>query len=524
MKKFLETNQRYLFISVILVIVTVLTTFVAPFILQTTNEQKTSLFSLIFLIVCAMSLSYVFQIALIIYRENFAEKFNQRTFTDLLKKIYHLNFEKYISLESGNLVTRLFQFVDTNYLFMTTSLFLILKSSITIMVILLVFLNLSIPVFLITFILLPLNLISYRWINTSLNERIERMQLKTTDTTKDLISLLNSAEQFKMIKNFQVVETLVLPSVSSMYKNLASTNKFAQVTSYTITFVNQLAQNVIFILISYLVNQEILQLNNMMVVSILLPLFFTSLSDLTKINVDYRTLAANQRFVDQNLQASQEDQTGTAIGHITKIGLDQPDIIVGQGSKHLHLKVEDTFVAGDIVYIEGPSGSGKSTLIKAILGFYPTNGILINDLPAHTLNYQKIRKNITYLSQTSMFFSDTLEYNITLGGPLSFSEKEKFENSVLLAPIFKNKSWDSVIVDNGANLSGGEKQRLLIARMLLQESDVWILDESTSSIDKDSSDAIFETLLQLGKDKIILFTSHDKSNAEYANKMIHIGG
>ncbi|MDY4306671.1 ATP-binding cassette domain-containing protein [Enterococcus mundtii] len=71
-------------------------------------------------------------------------------------------------------------------------------------------------------------------------------------------------------------------------------------------------------------------------------------------------------------------------------------------------------------------------------------------------------------------------------------------------------------------MSGGEKQRVFIARMILQDSRIWILDESTSSIDKDSADAIFDTLMNVRQNKIILFTSHDKENKNFANKFIQI--
>lgn len=195
----------------------------------------------------------------------------------------------------------------------------------------------------------------------------------------------------------------------------------------------------------------------MMVVSILMPIFFTSLSDLSKINVDYRTVVANQQFVQENLELHQEDLFGTPIDPITSIKFTDPQITMALNAKRIHLSLTETLNLGDICYIEGPSGSGKSTLIKAILSFYASNGIYINDFPLDQLNGKQVREQITYLSQTTLLFSNTLEYNITLGQPISEEKKEALRNSTLLAPIFKNKDWDSLIIDNGANLSGGRK-------------------------------------------------------------------
>ncbi|MDY4306670.1 ATP-binding cassette domain-containing protein [Enterococcus mundtii] len=210
-----------------------------------------------------------------------------------------------------------------------------------------------------------------------------------------------------------------------MYTSLAATNKFAQITSYTVSFINQLSQNIIFITISYLVYNQQLQLNNMMVVSILMPVFFTSLSDLSKINVDYRTVVANQQFVQENLELHQEDLSGTPIDPITSIKFTDPQITMALNAKRIHLSLTETLNLGDICYIEGPSGSGKSTLIKAILSFYASNGIYINDFPLDQLNGKQVREQITYLSQTTLLFSNTLEYNITLGQPISEEKKKR---------------------------------------------------------------------------------------------------
>ncbi|MGG5302447.1 hypothetical protein IGK16_000032 [Enterococcus pernyi] len=523
MNFFSKKGYIYLFISMLLVLVTVLTTLIAPFILNSINSyQSTTIFPIIFLIIGAMSLSYLFQVCLIIYRENFAKKFNLNSISDLLAKIYTLKFEKYINLESGNLVTRIFRIVDTSYMFMTTSFFLVLKSAISILIVLGIFLTLDSTIFLITLLLIPINIFSYLFINKTLNQRIKTMQDENANAQKDLILLLGNPEQFKMLPSFDTVKQLTSKTLKKMYTSLAATNKFAQITSYTVSFINQLSQNIIFITISYLVYNQQLQLNNMMVVSILMPIFFTSLSDLSKINVDYRTVVANQQFVQENLELHQEDLFGTPIDPITSIKFTDPQITMPLNAKRIHLSLTETLNLGDICYIEGPSGSGKSTLIKAILSFYASNGIYINDFPLDQLNGKQVREQITYLSQTTLLFSNTLEYNITLGQPISEEKKEALRNSTLLAPIFKNKDWDSLIIDNGANLSGGEKQRVFIARMILQDSRIWILDESTSSIDKDSADAIFDTLMNVRQNKIILFTSHDKKNKNFANKFIQI--
>lgn len=88
----------------------------------------------------------------------------------------------------------------------------------------------------------------------------------------------------------------------------------------------------------------------------------------------------------------------------------------------------------------------------------------------------------------------------------------------------KNKTMDSMIDENGGNLSGGEKQKIVISRLLLDESDVLILDEITSNIDRESSFEIMKEIEKLSKDKIIFITSHDDFVKDYVNTDLVLKG
>ncbi|MFC0233892.1 ATP-binding cassette domain-containing protein [Vagococcus entomophilus] len=86
----------------------------------------------------------------------------------------------------------------------------------------------------------------------------------------------------------------------------------------------------------------------------------------------------------------------------------------------------------------------------------------------------------------------------------------------------KSKEWKTTLYENGANLSGGEKQRIAICRTILNESDLYILDESISNIDYESGCEIMNFLMDNASDKIIIFTSHDKKFKKFANKIISL--
>lgn len=100
--------------------------------------------------------------------------------------------------------------------------------------------------------------------------------------------------------------------------------------------------------------------------------------------------------------------------------------------------------------------------------------------------------------------------------------EEKLKQEPILQSIFSNKDMDSLIDENGTNLSGGEKQRIALARALYDDVDVIILDEVTSNIDKESAEIILERIMSGKEQKIIFIISHDTMPELYANKILHL--
>lgn len=190
--------------------------------------------------------------------------------------------------------------------------------------------------------------------------------------------------------------------------------------------------------------------------------------------------------------------------------------------KNISHNINDIFNRGDIVYIDGPSGSGKSTLMKSLLKFRDSAGIRINDHVLEDINIESLRSHIFYLSQETSILPFTLKDNISYGYEDPNFDWNSIQDSELLGSILKNHSLDGKLLDQGSNLSGGEKQRVMLARLLKEEYDVIILDEVTSNIDKKSQEIILSTILERMSDKIVFIISHDLTVKKYCNKEILI--
>jgi len=180
---------------------------------------------------------------------------------------------------------------------------------------------------------------------------------------------------------------------------------------------------------------------------------------------------------------------------------------------------------GDIIALVGPSGAGKTTLINLIPRFYDvTDGqILIDGNNIKRITLHSLRANIGLVTQQTILFNDTVRYNI------SYGNSKKTEQEIIAAAKAANahnfiqnlpQGYDTIIGEQGVKISGGEKQRLSIARAILKDAPILILDEATSSLDSESEIEVQRALENLMKNRTTFVIAHRLSTIKKANKII----
>lgn len=160
--------------------------------------------------------------------------------------------------------------------------------------------------------------------------------------------------------------------------------------------------------------------------------------------------------------------------------------------------------------------------MKLLPKFRTTESIFINGFDIKDIQNESLRNNLVYMSQEVPIITGTLRDNLTLGNVVSEQNLNKLKELPLLQSIFANKSMETIIAESGTNLSGGEKQKIALARALFSGADMFILDEVTSNIDKKTADEIYKSMTSINKDKIVLIISHDKMHIPYCNKSIDL--
>jgi ABC-type bacteriocin/lantibiotic exporter with double-glycine peptidase domain len=180
---------------------------------------------------------------------------------------------------------------------------------------------------------------------------------------------------------------------------------------------------------------------------------------------------------------------------------------------------------GDFAAITGESGKGKTTIINLLLGFLePDCGeIFINGSGMNKENIQQFWPTISYVKQQTFLIHDTAIHNITL-------EEEKFNKENLkmaldASGIHKKfpEVLNKVITENGKNISGGQQQRIAMARAIYKNADLFLLDEPFNELDEDSSRCMLEYFRQLSQQgKIVIIITHDRQSLAYCNKIISL--
>ena len=180
---------------------------------------------------------------------------------------------------------------------------------------------------------------------------------------------------------------------------------------------------------------------------------------------------------------------------------------------------------GKKVAIVGPTGAGKSTISRLLFKFYDPKegGIYINNININKISQESLRKMIGVVPQDTVLFNDTIYYNIAYGN--TDASKEEVIIAAKNADIHNFIStlpdgYETIVGERGLKLSGGEKQRVAIARTILKNPKIFFFDEATSALDSSTEKEIQKNLESVSKDKTTLIIAHRLSTAANADNII----
>lgn len=189
------------------------------------------------------------------------------------------------------------------------------------------------------------------------------------------------------------------------------------------------------------------------------------------------------------------------------------------------LKIDNlTINTNEVTCIIGPSGSGKSTFLRLIDKLIsPTRGyISLDGDDIYNIDSISYRRRVPMLSQNPVTFTGTVRDNLLVGR--KFQEKDMVSDEILMKAL-KSVKLDKKLSDDIDNLSGGEAQRVAIARLMLCDSDIYLLDEPSSALDDLTEDFVIKTMVDMAKEqnKAIIYVTHSNAMADkHSDRVIKI--
>jgi ATP-binding cassette subfamily B protein len=243
-------------------------------------------------------------------------------------------------------------------------------------------------------------------------------------------------------------------------------------------------------------------------------------------------------------------QRGTAsLIRINEIMQEEPAIKNAQGAEDLPVNGEIEFrnlnfsydgkqvlhdvnlriPAGSSLAIVGPTGSGKTTLVSLIPRIYDAEAgtVLVDDRPIRDFSLQSLRKHIGFVPQETFLFSDRIRENIAFG--VDSASENEVRNSASAANIAADiesfpEGYETMVGERGITLSGGQKQRTAIARALIRNPRILILDDALSSVDTQTEDKILNHLRDVMQGRTTIFISHRVSTVRNADRIAVLHG
>ena len=382
---------------------------------------------------------------------------------------------------------------------------------------------------LIAIIMIPIASVIAKRLGKRMSKVTTEAQEKSGDLNKYLIDLFKN---HKIIKIFQ----------REKYENIRSEKfvndlKEKSVKINTIYFrstpiMETLTGIIIGILIFYsgkLIMNEQLSINNFFSFLAAMMLAYQPVKSLATINVGIgQGLSAGKRIIpiidNQNKITLNENGKNLILNEalikFNKVNFNYQSNEDNKVLKDINMNIK----GGKMTALVGHSGSGKSTLLNLIPRIYdPTSGqILIDEQLIKDINLSSLRKEISIVDQNTTLFDDTVFNNIKYAKPEAAKEEIYKAAEMSMSLDFINnldKKFETIIGENGVKLSGGEKQRLSIARAFLKNSKIILLDEATSSLDSETEEKIQKALVELTSNKTTVVIAHRLSTILSSDKI-----
>jgi ATP-binding cassette, subfamily B, bacterial len=454
------------------------------------------------------------------------QQFGMQIFNDGLRQTLRLPYEEFEDTSSGEILALLQKVRTDTERFINTFINILFSSIVGVCFLIWYALTkhwMLIPVFLIGVVLLG-------GLTSLLSRSIKLLQRSLIRQTRQMSGTITES-----LRNIELVKSLGLTyseirrlrqHTKEIYDlEMGKVKKLRTLTFLQGAVLTILKQSILFILL-WLIFRKALSPGELISMQFISTAIIGPLQDLGSIILSYREAETSMQVFNELMQKQPEyrPEEPIDVGEIEHLRFNHVSF------RHRHASVnaiEDiSFEArvGDTIAFVGPSGSGKSTLVKLLVGLYsPVSGeILYDGISSRDIRYNRMRRQLGFVSQDTQLFSGTIRENMQFVKPGASDEEIYAALEKASATSIVNstgKGLDTILGEGGKKVSGGEKQRLSIARALLRQPRLLIFDEATSALDSLTEELITDTVKEVSalRQQITILIAHRLSTIMHAD-------
>ena len=454
------------------------------------------------------------------------QKFGMQIFNDGLRQTLRLPYEEFEDTSSGEILSILQKLRNDTERFITSFINVLFSSIVGIgFLIWYAFTKnwLLIPVFLIGVVLLG-------GLTSLLSRSVKVLQRSIVRQNRQMSGTITES-----LRNIELVKSLGLtyPEIRRLRQHtqdiydleMGKVKKLRTLTFLQGTVLTVLKQSILFILL-WLIFRKVLTTGELISMQFISTGIIGPLQDLGGIILAYREAEASMQVFNElmNKKPEYRPEDPVDVGEIEHLRFSNVSFRHRNALGYALENISFDVGRGKTIAFVGPSGSGKSTLVKLLVGLYqPISGeIQYDGISSKEIRFNRLRKQLGFVTQETQLYSGTIRENMQFVKPDATDSEiwEALEKASALNIVHNaGKGLDSILGEGGRKMSGGEKQRLAIARALLRKPRLLIFDEATSALDSITEEQITETVKEIStqKQQITILIAHRLSTIMHAD-------
>jgi len=514
--------------SFIYTCITILTSFYFQMIIETVINYSSKIN--LYFVLAIMIFLYILKSLIDLVRSNLLNYINHtldyKLIMDGFKHIISLPYLYYKSRTTGEVIARINDLGDvksiTGKIFMTCFVDIIL--------IILVFftlnsINSTLTMIGVVMVILYLGVIKI--FNKIFNYYITKHQQLSASINSYMVESISNIDTVKFLN----MEEIITNNMDSKYNNyLNNSYKFERIynlQNFIKDMINYLGLTTIIFIGVLMVIDNKMTLGELITYNAMIIYFLEPIKSIIGLEL---LLKKAKISIDRVCELYEIDKEQNSLDNKFSGKTLKGDIVVNDlnysynGRKNVLNNINLKINSGNHTIIFGKSGSGKSTIGKLLMKLFDVgrNKIFIDNKDINDYNVADIRREFCYVGQNENLFSDTIYNNIVFDRECSYDEFLNICKITSVNEIIKDNimNYDMLLEENGFNISGGERQRIILARALLKNSSVYILDESLSQVDIKKEREILIKLFKYLKDKTIIYISHRFDNSDLFNQVV----